>query len=201
MNGYTSIIEDKDVSLNEFVWRCARALGPLNHMRDSDMDAPIVLPNNFHITYHTERLQESQDSLLKYQKMSIVEAQGIADQEWVKNQEEAKEGLSKKNELLIRTKNLLQQVQNWSPPSADHEGIKTFMIEQLQNVISHDCDTSYCDRILKEKKLSAVDWLQQKISWLEADVVTYTNYLAKANEREDFSTKWILDLQGSIPLP
>jgi len=206
MNGYTGIFENRNVTFEEFVWRCARAFGALVHMRDMDWNVPVVLPQQssrgkINESYRQECLKDSQALLQKYQNMSLAQAQTLLDQEYQRRLQEAKEGIAKKKVLRERFEKVYVKVQSWQPPSSKHNELKQFMLEQLEYGIKHDCDDSYWQNSLSRPKPTVQEWLNQNIAWAQQDVEYHTK---KANEEEDdgdSAVEWILALKNSVPEP
>lgn len=202
MNGYTAIFENEKVSFEEWVWRYARAYGPLVHMREESWDAVIRLPSNKKTgdSYYETALAEAKQSLARRQKMTLAEAQAELDEYYTKTQKEARETIAKKQALRARIEGVLQQCRDWVPPTKDHVEFKEGMINELVKTLEYDCDTSYYDKQLAQPKGTAEEWLANHIQWSKEDVERYTKRLEEElGQNKDFARKWILALQASVP--
>jgi hypothetical protein len=198
--GYTYYVAEKDVSFEEFVWHCARAFGPFMHMRDDRAIAPIRMPDTDY--YYKESLLKAQSNLQMYSNMSLEEAEILSQKEYDTSLKNIKEALLKSQLISARYNNMLEKVICWDPPSKEHQGLKTFMIEQLQNSIKHDCDTSYYSCSINNlTKLPASKWLKDKILEEKNDIRNYSERIAKEEKDIQFSIDWINNLKNSVPIP
>lgn len=201
MNGYTHILEEREVSFNEFVWRCARNFGALIHMRDDGLDAKITLPNGFYDSYSQDHVVEFKNDLEKFQNMSLLDAQKIIDKEYDNQQDLANQEIDIKKLLKTRVEKLLLQVHKWKIPTKEHYLLKKFMVDSLHDVITIDCDLEYYNHILMTPKPSPEDWLKEQVKEAEHSLEYHTKHLEDEKVREESVTKWITDLQESVPLP
>lgn len=204
MNGYTGIFEDNEVTFEEFVWRCARAFGPLVHMRDHGFDVPIELPDVKEWSgskYHIESLERAKKDLAKYQSLSVAAIQKEIDQEYSRMQKDAFDAIAKKKALRIKVERVYVKAKNWNPPSSDHNGLKEFMVKELEYVLEHDCDTKYYDEQLAEPKKTTAEWLKDRLEWAQRDIDYHTKHLAEDTEGINSARKWIQDLQASVQMP
>jgi hypothetical protein len=203
MNGYTGIFDNGSPTFAEFVWRCARAFGALIHMRDCDWNAPLQMSGEEErggYSYYKEGLARAKKDLQRYEKMTLAQAQDILDREYRERQREVKETIVKKRALKLRVDSMLVQVQAWTVPTPEHNGLKEFMVEQLEAVIKHDCDLSYSERTLAEPKTTAKEWLKNHIEWEKQDVKRYTEEVNKEGGAPK-ANDWIRALQKSVPNP
>jgi hypothetical protein len=141
--GYTSeLYAGKDVTFEHFALRCARGMGVAIELRDEPLEVP--LPDEFVIgTYETERALEAQ--------LKLAEAYARTPDDWaaleLKSRTEANEAyeksLAESDALRDRYEAMLAEVNDWEPPTEEHEGLKAFMVEQLTSSIKLDTDYSY----------------------------------------------------------
>lgn len=201
--GYTSGILDGSVNtFEEFATVCTRAFGATVHMRDESLDTPYEprTPSE----YYAKSIQEEKEKLEKYTSLSdedlIAEMQkGLNDdlEYYKKRLEESTKNLEKLNSILEGAK-------SWIPPTEDHEGLRTFMIDQLEQTIKHDGDPSYyVEKIIEiekelakkinveEERRSAIKEIKSQISYHE---IKYQEEL----ERCKNSNKWMESLFESI---
>lgn len=203
MNGYTGVFDDGSPTFAEFVWRCARAFGPLIHMRESDWDAPLQMSGEEKrggYSYYNECLDRAKKDLQRYENMTLAQAKSIIDRDYAERQREARETITKKRALKLRIDSMLVQVHAWTIPTTEHKGLKEFMVEQLEAVIKHDCDLSYSERTLAESKSTAKEWLKNHIQWEKEDIKRYTEEVNKEGGAPK-ANDWIRALQKSVPNP
>lgn len=186
--GYTHGIE-KGISFNEFVMGCARG-------RDDSSDAPI--PDEFKpSTYRADALKEFNEELVRLSKMSLKEAEIQADKDYKKSICQNKKIVDDKKLLEKKYNAMLDKVKAWIPPTPEHRCFKQFMIDQIQDSIGFDCDTSYYVRNPSVKQ-SAKEWLVERIESCKHDIEYHTKEnaeeIACCKKRSD----WIKALKNSL---
>lgn len=89
---------------------------------------------------------------------------------------------------------MLMQVKNWNPPTADHEGLKKFMIEQLQEGIKSDC------RYTPDapQRLTGAEYKQQLIEETQRSIEYYTTNIVEEVTRAKEKTKWVRALHENL---
>jgi hypothetical protein len=191
--GYTADIE-KGISFEKFALNCARAFGALIEMRDDPMDAQI--PKSFKpSTYHQERLAEAKRELEKIKKMTPKEADAEAKSYYEKELASHQKNLAAKRATKDKYQKMLEQVQSWTPPSPDHEELKTFMLEQIYQSIDFDCSEKYMDA---PKKISGKEWKSIHLDSAKRDIEYHTKGWAEEVERVESRNKWIKQLRESL---
>lgn len=197
--GYTYGIEkNPGYSFRDFVWRCARAFNPLVHLRDEAPDAPI--PQNVadfaDVVDARERLAEAEQELVAAEAITLREAEAEA-QEWLRKALAAwEEETQRLAAIRQRYADMRAQATDWTPPTLDHEGLKRFMIEQLDESTRYGFDTP-----ARPVALTASEWHQQAIEeakeavdWARRDVEQELQNAGKAND-------WLQALRESVPPP
>jgi polyhydroxyalkanoate synthesis regulator phasin len=193
-SGYTSpIYEGKNISAKEYILRCARAFGATIMMRDESLDAeiPVFEPD----TYHLEQVEELKKELQKYKEMTLEEAQKIIDEEYEVTIKRNKKAIKEKNELKQRYMKILNEVKAWNPPTEEHMNLKKFAIEQLEQSIEWDCDTTY---LTTPEKETPEKWLKGKIAKIEWDIEYHTRKWNEEVERTRERNEWIKQLKDSL---
>ena len=128
--GYTYRIEKDDgITFAEFARDCARAFGAAIHQRDDPLSAGLTLPTIE--LYHQNALKDAKKSLALKLKMSDPEWQVLAHQKNVAAIDSWKESDANRVDKVARYDGMMGCVLSWEPPTAEHEGMKKFMIEQL----------------------------------------------------------------------
>lgn len=193
--GYTAAIAD-DITFSDFAMRCARAMGALVMMRDEPYDAPI--PERFAPTdYHTKKIAEANAKLVQLKGMSEVEATASAKAAFTEATDARNSAMQKNDDLRKKYTCMLQQVQAWEPPTQDHNGFKTFMIEQITGSIDFDCDNSY----YMERKpilLSGEEWLERETEKAKKDLNYHIAENTNEIERTEGSNRWVKELRDSL---
>jgi len=193
--GYTAELMEKGMDFKSFVLRCSRAFGALIMMRDAPMDAPV--PKKFAPSdYHLKALTEAQK---KHEMLSVMTydeqiAFGQTEKDEVVKRAYERRGRDKiQNERLSE---MQSQVMAWNPPTADHEGLKNFMLDQIK--------TSMNDLGNIEKKIEAAEIKSPMAFYIASvssalwDIKYHTEENRTEIERAASRTEWVRDLYKSI---
>jgi len=190
--GYTSIIEEGEVKFENFVMRCARAMMSLISLRDLPLDAPIpkeIKPNE----YYEKQIFDANSELQTIVAMSDIQIQKMIDDEYEERTKVYQEHLEKQKMLTIRYDDMLRRVESWEPPTNDHEDLKKFMIQQI-----NDSKPSEKYGMSKPTKLSVKEWRSNKRESLIEDIKYYGDKYKKEVTNCEWSTRWIQDLRDSL---
>ena len=191
--GYTAQVADhEDLPLADFVLSCARAMGALVHMRDDDMDAPI---RKREAHDHAKReLAAAQGRLACLELMTTATADKRALEDWEKAVAQHKECVAKNTETRRRYRAMIAKVRAWVPPTDEHAGLKTFMLEQLTSSIDFDCTPVW--RVPQRKTGEA--WLAEQKESAAQDITYYAEQAAKEETRCAEANEWIDALLRSL---
>lgn len=190
--GYTADIYDgKDISFSDFALKCARAFGACIEQRDDDPNDKPKLIEKTKDNYHIKKIEKSK----KWKKPTKAEFDA-----YVKNQTAYyNEQIDKQNKLKASYQKMLDKVNDWTPPTSEHEGLKKFMIEQLTNSLEFDCSNDYYQRELNNiKQLTYNQYVKDMRDSNKRDIEYHTNELKKDNERVDTRNEWISALYKSL---
>jgi len=193
--GYTAAIAD-GISFNDFIMKCARAMGACIMMRDESVDAEI--PQKFEPSdYHKKALETTSLELKSLDGMTKKKATELAGQDYKKEVADIQKAIEKKNELKIKYKVMLIQIRGWNPPTPDHVGLKDFMIQQIESSIDYDCDNTFW---LKRKPvlLSPQEWIGKKRTALLKNLDYHNEQNLQEIERTESRTAWVKALRKSL---
>jgi len=195
--GYTDCIKD-NVSISNFILRCARAMGACVTMRDENSGTPIperFEPSNF----YADKVIEVEKELAKTKTMSIEDADKAALKEYedeiARNEKYIRDALS----LREKYESMLTQVNAWEPPTPDHIGLKKFMQEQISGSIDFDCSTDHYENKVVEM-LSGAKWKEKRLKTLLSDLSRYKRENLEEVSRTESRNNWIKQLRGSLPI-
>ena len=191
--GYTAnIYEGKDVSFSDFALLCARAFGACIEQRDDDAnDKPKLIEKNDKDNYHIKRIEEAK----KWKKPTKAEFD-----DYVKKQTAYyNEQIDKQNKLKASYQKMLDKVNDWTPPTSEHEGLKKFMISQLTESMEFDCSNDYYKReLIDVQHLTYEKYVNDMRDSNKRDIEYHTNELKKDNKRVDTRNAWISALYKSL---
>lgn len=193
--GYTAGVQDGSINtFEQFAMQCARAFGATILMRDDPLDKPI--PEEFEPSdYYEKALAQAQADLDSTLAMSASECEAAARQEHRETCERYAE--YRENERVERERYvaMLAKVEAWTPPTSEHEGMKKFMREQLNESIKFDCGNYYAnDPPMK----SGSEWRTERIASLGRSVSRYVEEQAKEIERTNNRSDWVKQLRESL---
>lgn len=194
--GYTAKLCEQEVPFAEFAMTCARAMGACVIMRDEPLDAPI--PEEFGgDDYHAKALLEWTAKL----QVLIDMGEGSVAINYGSEQKAVEiktllESLAKYEAQDARLKAMLEKVKAWTPPTNDHEGLKTFMEQQL--TVSMGDSNFYRDRINEVQEKSAIDFYREAVKSARWNVSYHTEAQAKDAERNKGRTDWVKQLRASL---
>jgi chromosome segregation ATPase len=195
--GYTSVVCERDISFNEFTWRCARAFGALISMRDASLHANIPDKLPVDDSFHVAELKKAQTRLKTLKKTSLDVAEARAKRDYAAALKAKKEHIKRVSDVRARLDAMREQVDSWQPPSKEHEGLKTFMLQQLDETIKYDGTVSeYYDKV---KPQTGEEWLEMALGHAQRDIEYHTQHLAEDRKRADEHQQWIDQLRANIP--
>lgn len=195
--GYTSkIYNGEQQSGKEFIMTCARAFGALIEMRDEPNDA--IIPEEFQPSeYHKKELEKAKIELEKYKNMTIEQIQQKVNESYQEIIEQNKKYYNEGLELKNRYEKVLREVERWELPSSEHQNLKDFAMDQLNESIRFDCGhiKKYVEEVKKE---TPEEYIQKQIDsclWsINYHQENWDKEIKKTNERN----LWIKQLRDSL---
>ncbi len=192
--GYTAdLSEGKQVGFEEFTMKCARAFGALVTIRDEPLDAPI--PNEFQPSnYHLDALEKAKKFLAKVEKWDNVRAEKEAKKAFVEEVSLVKNSGEKRVRTGRNYIAMLKRAGKWIPPTKDHEGLKSFMIDQLADSIESDC----LHTPTMPQRLSGKQYRTKLMKSARRDIAYHTTKHAEEVERARERSEWVRMLRHSL---
>lgn len=200
--GYTAgILDGKITTFQQFAKQCMRAFGATIHMRDDDMDAEYQprVPSD----WHEKELAKAQAKLKDVETITDEQILAKHKEEFTENKKRYSEYIDKANNGLAKMNAILKEVRKWQPPTSEHEGIKKFMIEQIQTTIDYDCKTDSwekelekCENELKYPNVKSIR--ENMISQATWSVNYHTENLKKEIDGCKNSNQWVTDFINSL---
>lgn len=195
-SGYTAVLEERDVTFEDFLWRCAKGF---YRDREDSLDGPVPEKYVFDFTYEKRSIAEDKKELAKLEKMSLSEAREEikasnerASREWEK---------SNKKTIAAREKYLKirEKIVDWVPPTKDHEELKKFMLEQMDQELRwtkpHDFEPMGTTNEEVRK------WIDERIVDKKRSLAATEMRLAEKQENEKKANEWLAKLKESVPVP
>jgi hypothetical protein len=201
--GYTAgIIDGEITTFEQFATQCSRAFGATIHMRDNPLDSP----------YEPRTPSEYYVNSLQSQREKLEETKTMTDEAIVQDFETLlKDSLEYHERELEKTKvnlgrlnSIMESAKSWVPPTEDHEGVRDYMIDQLEITIKADGDPSYhVNKIVQAKKeleegIDPKVYREEKIKEIEDRISYYGAEVQKELERCKQSNDWMDKFLESI---
>jgi len=193
--GYTDPIKN-GITFEQYAMGCARAFGACVEMRDEPQDKPIpeeLKPS----TYHLKGIEEAEEELRKLKGIDIETASKLSKSDHKKAMRGHKKRIKENEELRDKYVKMLTQVNNWEPPTEEHQGLKTFMQQQIEGSIKFDCNLEY-EEVHCPKLLSGEEWLKRQMDSVIWDLEYHTNQNKEEIERAAEGTEWVKALRNSL---
>jgi len=195
---YTADIEN-DISFEDYVLGCARAFSATLHQRDDDMkDKPRL--RIAESIYYINELSNAKKNVVELEAMKGVNDRTAFGKKVIEEETAcSQESFNKKIMLKNKYENMRSKVHNWFPPTRDHENLKNFMIDQINESIDFDCNTERdMDRLTKLSLAKPLDKYYDALIRAYKDVEYYETELMRERERNANTNKWISALYDSL---
>lgn len=192
--GYTHKIKPgASVSFPEFAMDCARAFDACVTLCDGPGGGEKI-PEEFKAdTWHAERAAADRKELARLSSLTpsevLVESERlrrVAVGDHLRRAQEVKDQRAAYEDMLAK-------VRQWTPPSAEHDGLKSFMVEQIDSSIKFDCFVSE-----EPTWPSPEDWHEKAIERARNSIAYHEREQAKEIERASGRTEWVRKLRQSL---
>lgn len=200
-SGYTEGILSGTINdLNDFIWMCARGFGAFITQKDNIDEPPILKekPNPYYKNKIKQLLNEQQ----KYNEYTDNDWQN----EYLKYIEDQlkdiDDNIKEKIESKEKYENILNQVKEWIPPNENFHKLKSFMINQIEESIDFDCDTSFWqERKNKISNLKLEQYKRNVLNDINESLISNKEYYDEEVQRVKERNQWKQQLIESIGLP
>lgn len=191
--GYTDAIKD-GIDFPTFAMRCARNFGATIEMRDEPLDAPI--PERFEVSdYHLKALKHAREEQKRLSKLSDEECEAEALASFTDAKRDYLDSIKEKQATEAAYRAMLEKVRQWQPPTPDHEGLKAFMVEQIEQSIKHDCATDY---LVPPHARTGQEWVNLCMSQQARDIEYHGDHYDEDLQRARDRSEWVKALRESL---
>jgi len=194
---------EKGQTFQEFTLTCAKAFGALIHMRDEPWDAPITLrPKTMSgNSYHVEAEAAARVELNELLAMDVNERLAYGERTRESSIKSAKESLDRITRSNATLDDMRASVLAWTPPTADHQELKAFMLDQL--AISSDKPDYYVRALKEAESTSAAKFYEDSVNGAQRSVAYHAKNIREDAEKAKTKTDpnaWIIALFKSLDL-
>lgn len=179
---------------NSFVMTCARAMGACVMMRDEPFDAPI--PTFEPSDYNAKAKLDAEKLLKKLKSMSTEDAMALGKEEKTKDIKRLKECVDREEAENKRLDRMVEEVGEWAPPTEDHQGLKEFMLDQID--ISRTAGVYYQGELDKTQSREPTSFIFDKIANAERDIEYHKKGDTEERDRTEERNQWVIALRESL---
>ena len=188
--GYTSIIEDKEAcTFNDYLWRCASAF--LWHMREIP-SGPALPPDGAEIASELAYVAELEARLDKFLSMDVATATEAADELFAG----AVASHERRAAIAERYRRIRALAAIWAPPTKDHQGLKDFMLSQIDT-----CASDWQATWPAPEKLTGEQWRARHVAGTRANLKYAQERVYNLRKRHDDTSRWLRELERSVLRP
>lgn len=191
--GYTAMLtEEKEIEFSEFAMGCARAFGALIAMRDEPMSAEI--PEEFEASdYNQKKWAEAAERLETFKTLTSADYEEQAKKKYEARVENYHKRLAENERIKTRYANMLEKVREWEVPTSEHEGLKSFMIKQIQDSIKWDICVPE-----EPKMMTGAMWAEEEMTDILRDLKYHREQHEEEVKRTEARNLWVKQLRNSL---
>ncbi len=196
--GYTATLCEKPQTFREFLFTCARAMGACIALRDEPLSSD--LPDDVGFSpYHVTALEKANAEVLRLSEMTTDERLAFGRNGLVDQINQRESSIAETRATRERIANMIAEVTKWTPPTKDHTGLQTFMLDQLRQTLDFDGDCSYSERELEHLKLKRpLDVWEEALAEARRSVEYHREHMAQDDERNRARNEWVQQLKASV---
>jgi len=201
--GYTAgIIDGEITTFEQFATQCSRAFGATIHMRDNPLDSPYEprTPSQYYVNSLQSQREKLEETKTMTDEAIVRDFVNLLNDSLKYHERE----LEKTRVNLRRLNSIMESAKSWVPPTEDHEGVRDYMIDQLEITIKADGDPSYhVNKIVQAKKeleegIDPKVYREERIKEIEDRISYYEVEVQKELERCKDSNEWMDKFLESI---
>ena len=146
---YTAHIEDGEITTGkEFLRLCTRAFGIAIDVKDEPLSTPT--PSSFEPSpFYKESYDRALKKLEEVNKMTFDESKIQMRADYEKRISDYKRYAEQETAMNEKYAKVRKEVEEWIPPTEEHEGLKNFALEQIDMCVTKQ---EYIDEYLEKSK-------------------------------------------------
>ena len=188
--GYTAAIA-QGITFKEFAVSCASAFGALFEFRDVPLqDLPTTLPEDPH---RKKEIAKYKKKLQQLEAMSNEDIQKEINARYKVDLAYHKKSEKEKRDLLKKYKEMLVKINQWKPPTKEHDSLKDFMRQQVE-LSMIDCRPS----TYKPKKETVENYKTERKTDIENSIRYHKTRLKTERKELKKQLNWIVKLKTSL---
>lgn len=192
--GYTAYIEDGNITTGkEFLKLCLREFGIAVDMRDEPLSVPVPAhfePDEWYKNHYMNMVKKLKEN----ESLTFEEVKLRRQREHDKEVKSARRAIAQMTEVNERYKQIRKQIEAWTPPTEDYNGIKQFAIDQIEKSMNTEDHFNYYQKIIDEPFDDSDEAVREYMVRHLADLQNaaerskrnYEKAIARANEKTEF---------------
>lgn len=176
---------------NDYVMECAKSF--IDSIYPSNTIPEIIEPFNSKVYQISIDMHEKE--IKKLRKMSYDRLEILIQKEYdekLEDHEQSQRNLLKRKEYLA---NMLKKIENWVPPTIEHQKLKGFMFEEIESKLKYVCDIMISDKPVKK---TPKQYKQDTLKQLTNDLNFFKTQQKKEIEECKKQTEWVKQLRESL---
>lgn len=191
---YTAGVADGSVTeFKDYALMCARNFGALILLRDESLspEIPVFEPS----TFSRDHLEEAKQELSAWQVMTEVQRREVYSQAMQAKREANKRIRDRNATTRRRYCDMLEKARQFRSPSREHDNYAKFLVSQLEESISWDCDN-----MLEDDEVPFDDWMLSHEKHLLWSIEYHTKQWKEEQDRTASRNEWVRQLREAIEL-
>ena len=201
--GYTAHIEDGEITTGkEFLRLCTRAFGIAIDVKDEPLSTPT--PNSFEPSpFYKESYDRALKKLEEVNKMTFDEAKIQMRADYEKRISDYKAYAERETAMNEKYAKVRKEVEEWIPPTEEHEGLKKFALEQIDMCVTKQ---EYIDEYLEKSKEEFDDsdeavqnYINDIVDYYQRDIErsykSWQEELERTRSKNEWMTKFLESLE------
>lgn len=190
---YTAdVVNGTMTDFRAFALRCAREFGACIMQRESPMDEPPALRQVD--PYYRTAIDTARAEMAAFVALSADEHRQRCANENARARAAWEARNDDKRRVRERIDNMLDRVARWAPPTSEHEGLKSFMVQQLTETRRWDGEVWGVPPVDR----TTVDYISETLDMLRRSVDRAEKALAEEEARCARQNAWIQALYASL---
>lgn len=195
--GYTDQIKI-DTPFAEWAMKCARAFGACILLRDDPLDTPIP-EFKADTKFYGDSIAKEQTRLAVLADMTEEQLAADLEKHNAEQRKRREEMTAESVETRKKYERMLGLVEQWTPPTPDHEGMKKFMREQITESIRFDChDEDFQDKCYPLFVGTPAEWREKQMAKCHQSLAWDRQNRQEELERTRQRNAWVKALRDSL---
>lgn len=193
MNAYSEeIYENKPLTFEQFLWRCALGMKPESNYR-------WTIEGNSSFSYHDEAIKKAQARLDELRKMTVETAKTNADAEHAADATRRREYIKDALERAARFRAVNYVAERWKPPTPDYDSVKVRMLDVLKFDVRTDEEVRNSYPELPRQ--TGAEWLEMEKKQAIRSIAYHSKALEDISKDVEKHNEWVKKLEEAVPFP